>query len=150
MQKRTPKEWRRLVAEYERESESRRGFCEWHGVAASTLDYWRRRVRGDAGRRLLQVQMETGGPLAGGQVPAVVIIWPTGVCVELGAGVASVALLSALHGGLWRGRRMFALSAATKVYPAAGATDLRKGFEGLCAMVEGMLEEVECSPKTDP
>jgi hypothetical protein len=40
---------------------------------------------------------------------------------------------------------MFALSAATKVYLAAGATDLRKGFEGLCAMVEGVLEEAPLS-----
>jgi transposase len=34
---------------------------------------------------------------------------------------------------------MFALSPATKIYLAAGATDLRKGFDGLCAMVEGVL-----------
>jgi len=40
---------------------------------------------------------------------------------------------------------MFALSAATKVYLAAGATDLRKGFEGLCALVEGVLEEAPMS-----
>jgi transposase len=40
---------------------------------------------------------------------------------------------------------MFALSAATKVYLAAGATDLRKGFEGLCAIVEGVLEEAPLS-----
>lgn len=36
---------------------------------------------------------------------------------------------------------MFALSAATKVYLAAGATDLRKGFDGLYALVEGVLEQ---------
>jgi transposase len=40
---------------------------------------------------------------------------------------------------------MFALSAATKVYLAAGPTDLRKGFEGLCAIVEGVLEEAPLS-----
>lgn len=40
---------------------------------------------------------------------------------------------------------MFALSAATKVHLAAGATDLRKGFEGLCAIVEGVLEEAPLS-----
>ena len=103
MKKRTPKEWRRLVSAYESGGESRRGFCERHGVAASTLDYWRRRVRGDAGGRLVQFEMETGGPLAGGQVPAVVISWPTGVRVELGAGAASEALLSALHGAFGGG-----------------------------------------------
>jgi transposase-like protein len=103
MKKRTPREWRRLVAAYELGCESRRGFCERHGVAASTLDYWRRRVRGDAGGRLVEVQMETVGPLAGVPVPAVVIIWPAGVRVELGAGAASVALLSALHGAFGGG-----------------------------------------------
>ncbi|MBP7949640.1 MAG: IS66 family insertion sequence element accessory protein TnpB [Verrucomicrobiales bacterium] len=40
---------------------------------------------------------------------------------------------------------MLALSAATKVYLAAGATDLRKGFDGLCALVEGVLEEAPLS-----
>ena len=103
MKKRTLREWRRLVAEYERGSESRGEFCERRALSMSTLDYWRRRVRGDAGGRLVQVEMETGGPLAGGQVPAVVISWPTGVRVELGAGAASVALLSALHGAFGGG-----------------------------------------------
>ena len=36
---------------------------------------------------------------------------------------------------------MFALSPATKVYLAAGATDLRKGFDGLYALVEAVLGE---------
>ena len=40
---------------------------------------------------------------------------------------------------------MFALSPATKVYLAAGATDLRKGFDGLCAIVEGVLGEAPLS-----
>ncbi len=40
---------------------------------------------------------------------------------------------------------MLALSAATKVYLAAGAMDLRKGFDGLCALVEGVLEEAPLS-----
>ena len=102
MKKRTPKEWRRLVSAYERGSESRRGFCERHGVAASTLDYWRRRARGDESGPLVEVEVE-GAALPGGQVPAVVISWPTGVRVELGAGAASEALLSALHGAFGGG-----------------------------------------------
>ena len=40
---------------------------------------------------------------------------------------------------------MFALSPATKVYLAAGATDLRKGFDGLCALVETVLGEAPLS-----
>ena len=40
---------------------------------------------------------------------------------------------------------MFALSPATKVYLAAGPTDLRKGFDGLCALVESVLGEAPLS-----
>lgn len=35
---------------------------------------------------------------------------------------------------------MFGLGPATKVYLAAGATDMRKGFEGLYALVRNRLE----------
>ncbi len=36
---------------------------------------------------------------------------------------------------------MFALSAATTVHLAAGAPELRKGFKGLCGLVEGVLDQ---------
>jgi transposase len=34
---------------------------------------------------------------------------------------------------------MFTLTAATRIYLAAGATDLRKGFDGLAALVQTVL-----------
>lgn len=38
---------------------------------------------------------------------------------------------------------MFALGPATKVYVATGATDMRKGFEGLFGLVR---DELLCDP----
>ncbi len=73
MKKRTPKEWQRLVAEYERGFESRWDFGERYGLATSTLDYWRRRSRSDTGGGLVEVEIETGGLWAGEVVAPVVI-----------------------------------------------------------------------------
>lgn len=103
MKKRTQKEWRRLVAEYERGSESRREFCERRALSMSTLDYWRRRSRSDAGGRLVEVEIERGGRLAGGVVAPMVISWPNGVRVELRAEAVSATVLSALHGAFGGG-----------------------------------------------
>ena len=85
------------MSEYELGQESRREFCVRHGLATSTLDYWRRRGRSDTGGGLVEVEIETGGPLVGGVVAPVVIIWPNGVRVELGVDAVSGAVLSAMH-----------------------------------------------------
>ena len=49
------------------------------------------------GGGLVEVEIETGGPLAGGVVAPVVISWPNGVRVELGVDAVSGAVLSAMH-----------------------------------------------------
>jgi hypothetical protein len=54
MKKRTLKEWRRLVSEYELGQEDWRGFCVRHGLATSTLDYSRHRGRIECKWRLLR------------------------------------------------------------------------------------------------
>ena len=36
---------------------------------------------------------------------------------------------------------MFGLGAATRIYVALGATDMRKGFDGLAALVQTQLAE---------
>ena len=41
-------EWRRWLARYERGGLSQRAFCARHGLALSTLTYWRRRERNRA------------------------------------------------------------------------------------------------------
>jgi transposase-like protein len=103
MKKRTPKDWRRLVAAYESGTENRREFCERRALSTSTLDYWRRRSRADAGGRLVEVEIETDAGTAGALTDSLVITWPNGVCVEMGAGVASAAVVSALHGAFGGG-----------------------------------------------
>ena len=44
-QRRSVTERRRLLARYERSGLSQKAFCLRHGVALSTLQYWRRRAR---------------------------------------------------------------------------------------------------------
>jgi hypothetical protein len=61
-----PNEWERLVAEYDRGFESRCDFCVWHGLATNPLDFWKRRWRPDNGGRLVEVETQMSGPLAGG------------------------------------------------------------------------------------
>src|SRR6266550_6090354 len=39
----------------------------------------------------------------------------------------------------WRGSNMFGWGGATRIYLAAGATDMRKGFEGLYGMARDRL-----------
>ena len=41
-------EWRRWLARYERSGLSQKAFCARHGLALSTLTYWRRRERNRA------------------------------------------------------------------------------------------------------
>src|ERR1700756_357687 len=43
----------------------------------------------------------------------------------------------------WRGCRVFGLGRATRIYLAAGITDMRKGFEGLYGLVRDRLA---CEP----
>ena len=45
----------------------------------------------------------------------------------------------------WRRCRVFGFGAATRIYVAVGATDMRKGFEGLYGLVRDRLQ---CQPLT--
>ena len=36
---------------------------------------------------------------------------------------------------------MIALTADTRIFIAAGATDMRKGFDGLCGLIAGVLDQ---------
>ena len=73
-------------------------FCVWHGLATSKLDCWRRRNRSYTGRRLVDVEIETSGLSADGEVAPMVIIWPNGVRVELVSKAESAAVLRAIRG----------------------------------------------------
>ena len=68
-------DWQRLVAEYERSETTRQAFCSERGLSASTLDYWRRKLREEtaapgfielgsvsaAGAAAWEVELELGG-----------------------------------------------------------------------------------------
>ena len=97
MTKRTEREWRRLVRDFESGDQSRRDFCAARGLSMGTLDYWRRRFRGASAGRLLEVEV-AGVPDSGVAVPAgVTITWPNGVVVAFSAPVISVEVLERLH-----------------------------------------------------
>jgi transposase-like protein len=54
---RTRTDWQQLVAAYERRTVTRRAFCADAGVAPSTLDYWRRKLKdeGSAGAGFIEL-----------------------------------------------------------------------------------------------
>jgi len=55
-QKRSPEEIRRLIEEFRSSGLKRREFCQRHGMAVTTLDYWRHTHKGKP--RLVQVAVE--------------------------------------------------------------------------------------------
>ena len=76
-------EWRRWLARYERSGLSQQAFCVRHGLALSTLTYWRRRERHRAaGQSASFVELPPGAMVA---VPSPMA--DTGVLIELPGGV---------------------------------------------------------------
>jgi hypothetical protein len=97
MKKRSRNDWRRLVRIFEVGGESRREFCQAHGVSMSTLDYWRRRTGMSESERLVEVEVEPDGGLALGGSTPMAITWPNGVRVDLPTAEASAVVLASLH-----------------------------------------------------
>jgi len=97
MKKRTEREWRRLVRDFEAGGQCRRDFCEAHGLSVATLDYWRRRVRGPAVSQLLEVEVaDTPAPVLAVS-SGVTITWPNGVVVALAPSAVSAEMLAGMH-----------------------------------------------------
>lgn len=59
-----------LVLEFERSGMKRAVFCQVHGVAPQTLDYYRRMRRGKAQEKPRLVPVELVGASGGGALPA--------------------------------------------------------------------------------
>lgn len=97
MKKRTQREWRRLVREFESGSRCRRDFCEAHGLSVATLDYWRRRVGGSGGGRLLEVEVVDTPASVMAVSAGVTITWPNGVVVALAPSAVSPEILEGMH-----------------------------------------------------
>jgi transposase-like protein len=61
---RSKEEIRRIVEGFAKSGMTRREYCAKHGVAVTTLDYWRR-AHGKQKQRLVRVEVEPAQPLAG-------------------------------------------------------------------------------------
>ncbi len=76
-------EWRRWLARYERSGLSQKAFCARHGLALSTLTYWRRRDRNRAAEHSASFVEVPQSAVAA--VPSSIAL--AGVLIELPSGV---------------------------------------------------------------
>ena len=82
-------ERRRLLTRYERSGLSQKAFCQRHGVALSTLQYWRRRARDtdqEPTPTFVEIPQVTGTAGVRSVEAAVFIELPGGVRLEVPAG----------------------------------------------------------------
>lgn len=81
-----------MLARYERSGLSQQAFCRRHGVALSTLQYWRRRARQAdeaSAPTFVEVSQRPGTPARVRSVEAVFIEVSGGVRLEVGVGTDS-------------------------------------------------------------
>lgn len=81
-----------MLARYERSGLSQQAFCRRHGVALSTLQYWRRRARQAdeaSAPTFVEVPQRPGTPARVRSVEAVFIEVSGGVRLEVGVGTDS-------------------------------------------------------------
>jgi predicted chitinase len=79
---RSPSEIRALVAGYDKGNQSRAAYCAEHGLALTTLDYYRRRVRA-AGAPLVEIEFQAAAAATAGP-GAVAVVLGNGRRVEIG------------------------------------------------------------------
>ena len=54
-------QWQKLLADYDQRTVTRRAFCAQAGVSPSTLDYWRRKLRGEGSGPAGFIELADGG-----------------------------------------------------------------------------------------
>jgi transposase len=89
IQRRGVAERRQLLDRYERSGLSQKAFCQRHGVALSTLQYWRRRARGtdqEPTPSFVEIPQVSGMARALSSEGAVIIEVPGGVRFEVPTG----------------------------------------------------------------
>jgi transposase-like protein len=101
--RRGPEQWRRLIERYERGTLTQARFCEREGIAPSTFQYWRRRLREEAGdcvapsgaERLVEVRVreEPREPAGTG----LRIVLPSGLSIAVEAGFDAATLQRVLE-----------------------------------------------------
>jgi hypothetical protein len=80
--RRSDAEIRAIVAGYENGNQSREAYCRANGLAVTTLDYYRRRLR-PAGAALVEVDLQSAAPADGGN-GSVVVVLANGRRIEIG------------------------------------------------------------------
>ncbi|MFN8938517.1 MAG: IS66 family insertion sequence element accessory protein TnpB, partial [Acidobacteriota bacterium] len=103
-----------LVAAFERSGLTRKAFCKSMGIAVTTLDYYRRRVKVEPGGQVGLVAVERKPD--GVKREPLVLVLRGGLRLEIGAGFDEATLCRIV-----------------------GAVDMRKGFEGLYGLVRDEL-----------
>ena len=90
--KRTTAQWRTLVQAYAKRTGTAQEFCQEHGVAVSTLDWWRRRLEkasGSSGVRSKSRPIAAAQPVSFIELPAIASVvrarWD--IELELGEGM---------------------------------------------------------------
>ena len=150
--KRDRGEWEELVCGFEASELSTKEFATRHGVSASTLAWWRwrlRRERAEAqapGRALVPfVRVEVSsddGEVAGAVTPQPVgptLEVPGGLVlrfpVEANADYVAAVLAGATRAPAPRSGNMLSLPPSVEVYLASEPADMRKGIDGLAGIV---------------
>ena len=79
--RRSKSDIRALVAGYENGNQSRADYCAAHGLAVTTLDYYRRRFRTSAAG-LVEIDLQSAAPAQGGN-GAVAVVLGNGRRIEI-------------------------------------------------------------------
>jgi hypothetical protein len=92
--------WSKRVGEYGRSGLSRRAWCDRHGVAVATLDYWRRRTRESLpmSQSFVPMVVADAPSSAGASAPGVIELEFAGVRIRADAGVDAAWLCRVLSG----------------------------------------------------
>jgi transposase len=160
--KRTRRKWSvtkkvRIVQEVEQTGAAVSEVARRHGVHVSMVTRWRAQYRGGqlgthgperGGARLMPVRVRRDGPASLQSVepaPAVSAAEPGAIEVQLTGGAAHVdsrdgGCRDTAHGARGVVAVMMGLPAGVRIWLAAGFTDLRKGFDGLSALVQTALD----------
>ena len=144
--RRTREDWQRLVEGWPRSGLTQAPYCERQGVSVGSFYRWHEQLRGGS---------RAGERVAGAASPVLRLL-----PVELLADAAALALvlgerlrlqiapgfdaptLQRVVALLREGCAMMGLGAHTRVYLAAGATDMRKQIDGLAALVVEVLAAI--------
>ena len=141
----------KLVAEYEASGLTRDGFCQQHGLSVTTLDKYRQRVEkwaGSGAGPILPVEVV----LSTARGSRCAVRCDRGLVVSRVAGAAlrwdadSTGKRWSACSRYWtRCKAVFGFGPATRIYVAAGATDMRKNFNGLYGLVR---DQLGCDPES--